>query len=37
LSREQRTLLEQLRATLPEAQVARHEGGFWDKVREKLS
>jgi molecular chaperone DnaJ len=37
LTREQRDLLEQLRATLPEARVANRQGGFWDRVREKLS
>ncbi len=37
LSRDQRQLLEQLRASLagPEV-VARDKGGFWDKVKEKL-
>lgn len=37
LSREQRQLLENLRASLAEPEVIeRGKGGFWDKVREKL-
>jgi DnaJ-class molecular chaperone len=37
LTREQRDLLEKLRSTLPEARVASRQGGFWDRVRERLS
>jgi molecular chaperone DnaJ len=38
LNREQRHLLEQLRASLTSPEVVeRDKGGFWDKVKEKLS
>ena len=38
LSREQRDLFEQLRATLPEPEVVgREKAGFWERVRERLS
>jgi molecular chaperone DnaJ len=37
LTSRQRDLLEQLRSTLPEAQVAQRNGGLWEKVRQKFS
>jgi molecular chaperone DnaJ len=37
LTSRQRELLEQLRTTLPEAQVASRSGGLWDRVKQKFS
>ena len=38
LTREQRDLMEQLRSTLPHAEILDHEkGGFWERVRERFT
>jgi molecular chaperone DnaJ len=37
LTSQQRELLEQLRGTLPGAHVARRNGGFWDRVKQKFA